>query len=166
MSRPSLRAVTSHSVITVSAFARASCRVEPSAAQPGSSGTAAINAWSSSLQYRMIAYLVIEPFQTVHTDEPRVGSNASYYARRMKCSIGGADPLVRAGRPRPASGATISASCKVREADGGVGRGPGGPPHHLCGFSVVGRVSGICVQDLRHISTCGLTRGQIEALRT
>src|SRR5438874_3821290 len=30
----------------------------------------------------------------------------------------GADPLVRAGRPRPA------------EADQGVGRGPGGPPHN------------------------------------
>ena len=30
---------------------------------------------------------------------------------------GGADPLVRAGRPRPA------------EADQGVGCGPGGPPH-------------------------------------
>src|ERR1019366_693057 len=67
MSRPSSRAVSSHSVITVSAFASASCRVVPSAAQPGSSGTSAINAWSSSLQYRMISYLVIEPLQPVYT---------------------------------------------------------------------------------------------------
>src|ERR1017187_10076124 len=72
MSRPSSRAVSSHSVITVSAFASASCRVVPSAAQPGNSGTSAINAWSSSLQYRMISYLVIELLQPVYTDEPRV----------------------------------------------------------------------------------------------
>src|ERR1035441_6622930 len=38
-----------------------------------------------------------------------------------------------------------------QQADGGVGRGPGGPPHHLCRCSVVGKVSGMCVQDLRHI---------------
>src|ERR1039457_320135 len=42
----------------------------------------------------------------------------------------GADPRVCAGRPRPASGTTGSASCRVRQADEGVGRGPGGPPHH------------------------------------
>ena len=43
---------------------------------------------------------------------------------------------------------------------------PRGPPHHLCRCSVVGKVSGMCVQDVRHISTCGLPRGQSAALRT
>src|ERR1017187_10129016 len=40
-------------------------------------------------------------------------------------------PLVRAGRPRPAVASAISASCKRQQADGGVGRGPGGPPSSL-----------------------------------
>src|ERR1019366_2297938 len=39
---------------------------------------------------------------------------------------GGADPLVRAGRPRPAAGPTISAPC--RAAAGRRGRGPPPPP--------------------------------------
>src|ERR1022692_3762068 len=43
----------------------------------------------------------------------------------------GADPPVRAGRPRPASVTTVSASWEAQEADGGVGRGPGGPPHRV-----------------------------------
>ena len=34
------------------------------------------------------------------------------------------------------------------------------PPHHLCRCSVVGKVGGMCVQDVRHISTCGIPRGQ------
>src|ERR1017187_1778008 len=45
---------------------------------------------------------------------------------------GGADPLVRAGRPRPALRAKNQALAWLREADEGVVRGPGGPPHHLC----------------------------------
>src|ERR1035441_8386518 len=49
MARPSSRAVSSHSAITVSAFARASWRVEPSAAQPGNSGTSATNAWAAAV---------------------------------------------------------------------------------------------------------------------
>jgi len=48
--RPSSRAVSIHSAMTTSAFASASCRVAPSAAQPGSSGTSAMNDWSLSLQ--------------------------------------------------------------------------------------------------------------------
>ena len=39
------------------------------------------------------------------------------FVRRSSLDLGGADPLVRAGRPRPV------------EADQGVGCGPGGPPH-------------------------------------
>ena len=50
MGRPSSRAVSNHSAITVSALARASCRVTPSAAQPANSGTSAMNASSSLLQ--------------------------------------------------------------------------------------------------------------------
>ena len=44
--------------------------------------------------------------------------------------LGGADPLVCAGRPRPAARATRSASRKRRQAGGGVGRGPGSLPHN------------------------------------
>src|ERR1039458_2117526 len=39
---------------------------------------------------------------------------------------GGADPLVRAGPPGPA---TSSIDIYQQQADVGVGRGPGGPPH-------------------------------------
>ena len=48
--RASSLAVSSHSAITISTLASASCRVVPSAAQPASSGTSAMNAPSSSLQ--------------------------------------------------------------------------------------------------------------------
>ena len=48
--RPSSWAVSSHSAITSSTLARASCRVAPSAAQPANSGTSAMNASSSPLQ--------------------------------------------------------------------------------------------------------------------
>ena len=44
---------------------------------------------------------------------------------------GGADPLVRAGPPGPALRPMESGSCPRAKADGGVGRGPEGPPHHL-----------------------------------
>src|SRR5690349_12116862 len=48
--RPSDFAVAIHSSMIASTFLRAACRVGPSAAQPGNSGTSATNAWSSSLQ--------------------------------------------------------------------------------------------------------------------
>src|SRR5258708_6385907 len=41
----------------------------------------------------------------------------------------GADPLVRAGPPGPALLSTRSGSSRTEQADEGVGRGPGGPPH-------------------------------------
>jgi hypothetical protein len=41
----------------------------------------------------------------------------------------GADPLVRAGPPGPALRLVEAASSERGEADRGVGRGPGGPPH-------------------------------------
>jgi hypothetical protein len=41
-------------------------------------------------------------------------------------SASGADPLVRAGPPGPA---TSSIDKYQQQADVGVGRGPGGPPH-------------------------------------
>src|ERR1035438_8427535 len=41
-------------------------------------------------------------------------------------SVGGADPLVRAGPPGPAP---TSIDKHEQQADVGVGRGPGGPPH-------------------------------------
>src|ERR1039457_2997466 len=63
-------------------------------------------------------------------------------AKRWECcGMGGADPLVRAGRPRPAFGTTVSVPCGAQEADGGVGRGPGGPPHNLCRCSGVATLS-------------------------
>lgn len=42
----------------------------------------------------------------------------------------GADPLVRAGPPGPALRSTNGGPIQLRQADGGVGRGPGGPPHN------------------------------------
>jgi hypothetical protein len=42
--------------MTTSALANASWYVAPSAAQPGSSGTSAMKAWSSLLQYKTISY--------------------------------------------------------------------------------------------------------------
>ena len=45
------------------------------------------------------------------------------------CRVGGADPLVRAGRPRPAAGTTGQYLARCEQADEGVGRGPGGLPH-------------------------------------
>ena len=49
--------------------ASASCRVAPSAAQPGNSGTSATNAPSSSLQYQIISYFVIQsPRQFISDD--------------------------------------------------------------------------------------------------
>src|ERR1039458_5676235 len=42
-------------------------------------------------------------------------------AKRWECcGIGGADPLVRAGRHRPAFGTTVSVPGGAQEADGGV----------------------------------------------
>jgi hypothetical protein len=49
-------AVSIHSSITISPFANACLYVFPSAAQPGNSGTSAMYARSSSLQYRIISY--------------------------------------------------------------------------------------------------------------
>src|ERR1035441_3807382 len=43
-------------------------------------------------------------------------------------------PLVRAGPPGPAFRTKNQALASLREADVGVGRGPGGPPHDLCGW--------------------------------
>src|SRR5271169_3256090 len=45
------------------------------------------------------------------------------------CTSCGADPQVRAGRPRPAFADGIEIRVYAKKADGGVGRGPGGPPH-------------------------------------
>src|SRR5271165_870057 len=45
------------------------------------------------------------------------------------CISCGADPQVRAGRPRPAFADGIEIRVYAKKADGGVGRGPGGPPH-------------------------------------
>ena len=42
---------------------------------------------------------------------------------------GGADPLVRAGPPGPALRSKDQVPARQWQADGGVGRGPGGPPH-------------------------------------
>ncbi len=65
----------------------------------------------------------------------------------QSCRNGGADPWAdplvtaprevdRAGRPRPASGTTVSGSCGAQEAEGGLGRGLGGPPHRFYRLSV------------------------------
>src|SRR5271166_1250164 len=51
------------------------------------------------------------------------------------CISCGADPQVRAGRPRPAFDDGIEIRVRAKKADGGVGRGPGGRP--------TGKVSGI-----------------------
>src|SRR3989442_12149208 len=48
--RPNSLAVSIHSLITTSTLLSAACRVGPSAAQPGNSGTSAMNASSSALQ--------------------------------------------------------------------------------------------------------------------
>src|SRR5262245_18931241 len=55
--RPISVAVEIHSCITISTLASASPYVATSAAHPGSSGTSAMNASSSELQYMMISYL-------------------------------------------------------------------------------------------------------------
>src|ERR1017187_4786553 len=47
--------------------------------------------------------------------------------------ICGADPLVRAGVLVPHSAQRYQSLAGPQEADGGVGRGPGGPPHNLRG---------------------------------
>lgn len=65
--RPSSRAVSSHSAITTSAFASPSRLVGPSAAQSGHSGTSAIKAPSSALQYRTTSIFVIAPLPLVDT---------------------------------------------------------------------------------------------------
>ena len=51
---------------------------------------------------------------------------------------GGADPLVRAGPPGPALRTKDHFLARPRQADGGVGRGPGGPPHQYRGFHPTG----------------------------
>src|ERR1019366_7366024 len=58
----------------------------------------------------------------------------------MKTSAnGGADPLVRAGPPGPAAS---SIDKYQQQADVGVGRGPGGPPHLVaCATSVLHRAA-------------------------
>src|ERR1035441_10334647 len=58
----------------------------------------------------------------------RVGQHGSPMPHSFCQRCGGADPLVRAGRPRPAAGTMVSAHRVRQQADGGVGRGPGGPP--------------------------------------
>src|SRR2546421_7661457 len=50
MGRPNPFAVSSHSLMTISTLLRAACRVGPSAAHPGNSGTSAMNDSSSWLQ--------------------------------------------------------------------------------------------------------------------
>ena len=167
MSRPSSRAVSSHSMITVSAFASASCREEPSAAQPGSSDTSAINAWSSSLQYRMISYLVIEPLQPAYTGLAASKDPMPVTVRdKLNVALVGRTPWSARDAlvPRPEQRYQHLARCErptgASAADQGV------RPTILGGFSVVGKVGGMCVQDLRHISICGPPRGRIEALRT
>src|ERR1035441_7761956 len=61
---------------------------------------------------------------------------------------GGADPLVRAGRPRPAAGPTISASCKAPASRRGRRARPRGsaPPFPEGGFSTL---SAFCPLPLR-----------------
>ena len=61
--RPNSMAVSIHSWMTISAFANASCRVWPSAAQPANSRTSAMNASSSALQCRMIRTLSFNSFR-------------------------------------------------------------------------------------------------------
>ena len=74
--------------------------------------------------------------------------NATWFSQgRTLCINGGADPQVRAGRPRPAFRATASASCRFRQADVPrgypVGRGPGGPPHHFRRIPIFQKLCGI-----------------------
>ena len=64
----------------------------------------------------------------VHGESAQRGVAAN---AEVVCSgFGGADPMVRAGPPGPASRAQNQASTDHDKADGGVGRGPGGPPHN------------------------------------
>ena len=58
------------------------------------------------------------------------------------CINRGADALVRAGPPGPAF-SSINDLDLPRQADEGVGRGPGGPPHNLCRIVCQVKVSGI-----------------------
>ncbi len=59
-------------------------------------------------------------------------TNVTYLFRGCDCvGIGGADPWSAAGAP-----VGLRALCKMRislfrQRDGGVPRGPGGPPHHF-----------------------------------
>src|ERR1035441_8395670 len=45
----------------------------------------------------------------------------------------GRTPWSARGAPVPHPEKRKRAICKLQTADGGVGRGPGGPPHHLAG---------------------------------
>src|ERR1035438_10095884 len=54
---------------------------------------------------------------------------------------GGADPLVRAGPPGPALTAMNQVLEPPHQADGGVGRGPGGPPHHQRRLCRIGKLT-------------------------
>ena len=54
------------------------------------------------------------------------------FGRKPAQIIRGADPLVRAGPPWTRSSLEESVVCNRQQADQGVGRGPGGPPHNLC----------------------------------
>src|ERR1035438_8262024 len=47
------------------------------------------------------------------------------------------------GSPGPAFRAKDQELAPLRQADEGVGRGPGGPPHHLCSAPMAGEVVSI-----------------------
>src|SRR5580765_595252 len=54
------------------------------------------------------------------------------------------------GTPSSRCSPTAPTACKVREADGGVGRGPGGPPHELCRLSAMGKTKwhwALCLEN-------------------
>jgi len=56
------------------------------------------------------------------------------------------------GSPWTRFSPTKSASSTLRRADGGVGCGPGGPPHNQCRLRGIGKVSGIARKRLPHKS--------------
>ena len=67
--------------------------------------------------------------------------------KELECSgIGGADPLVRAGRPVPLPEQRYQHLAGCERADEGVGCGPGGPPHRQGRPCGIGKVSGIGFQ--------------------
>ena len=61
------------------------------------------------------------------------------------CINRGVDPLVRAGRPRPACSVEESSTSETGRAGQGAGRGRGRPPHYLCRCALVGNPCGIAL---------------------